>query len=437
MEKIIGIQIIVFLIANVAGNPCLKSSSECQEIRMPLVSNELKAPLVAELDISAMNKQLKSYIKDDIQLTFSKDIKDMVKSEQNNLKTTMLEDYTSKMKTTKEGYDNNISSIITNLQAKEGKVQEKMSEVLKNLNASEANFNEKMTDLLGGFEHKQESLKLAMLSEYLSKLQVSHDTNNQQIIDLANDLKSQFAHLSRNIKDESVEVKSYLQTQTKELDEWKAKLMETIKDTYAPLNLKDCSFMPRWNKLTSGVYTIYPNNVNGTQAYCAMTTDGGGWTVIQRRIDGTTNFDKTWNEYKEGFGDVEKEYWLGNKYLNILTSSGKYELRVDLVDTNNKKTYAVYKTFVVGDENSKFKLTIGDYTGTAGDRMNYNNGRSFTTKDRDNDSNSRNCASHYTRGPWWHKSCSHVYLNADLKKTKMRWYDTKFIKAVMKIRKIN
>ncbi|VDI71533.1 Hypothetical predicted protein, partial [Mytilus galloprovincialis] len=100
-------------------------------------------------------------------------------------------------------------------------------------------------------------------------------------------------------------------------------------------------------------------------------------------------------------------------------------------------TYADYKTFVVGDENSKFKLTIGDYTGTAGDRMNYNNGLLFSTKDRDNSPGSRDCASHYTQGPWWHKHCSFVYLNADLKKAKMRWNGTKFIKAVMKIRKIN
>ncbi|XP_052087285.1 fibrinogen-like protein A isoform X3 [Mytilus californianus] len=187
----------------------------------------------------------------------------------------------------------------------------------------------------------------------------------------------------------------------------------------------------------SGEYIIYPESLNGIQTYCDMTTDGGGWTVIQRRIDGTTNFDRTWNEYKEGFGDVEKEYWLGNKYLNILTSSGKYELRVDLVDTNNKKTYAVYKTFAVGDENSKFKLTIGVYTGTAGDNMHYSNGRYFTTKDRDNDSSSRNCATIFNLGPWWNGNCSNVSLNLDLKKSKMRWLVLKYIQSVMKIRKIN
>ncbi|CAC5422054.1 unnamed protein product [Mytilus coruscus] len=248
MEKIIGLQIILFMIAYVAGNPCLKS--ECREIRMPLVSNELKAPLVAELDITSMNKQLKSYISDDIQLTFSKDIKDMVKSEQNNLKTTMLKDYSSKMKETKEGYDLKISDIIQNLQANEGKVQEEMSEVYKNLNASEANFNEKLTDLLSGFEQKQESLKLAMLSEYLSKIQVSHDTNNKQIIDLANGLKTQFVNFSQNIKGE-------LQTQKKELEEWKANLMETMNETYAPKKIKDCSYM-RGKDKPSGVYNIYP-----------------------------------------------------------------------------------------------------------------------------------------------------------------------------------
>ncbi|CAC5377219.1 Fibrinogen-like protein A,Ryncolin-4,Angiopoietin-related protein 7,Angiopoietin-related protein 1,Ficolin-3,Ficolin-1-B,Ficolin-2,Ryncolin-1,Tenascin-R,Fibrinogen-like protein 1,Angiopoietin-1,Tenascin-X,Fibrinogen C domain-containing protein 1-A,Tenascin-N,Ryncolin-3,Tenascin,Fibroleukin,Fibrinogen C domain-containing protein 1,Ryncolin-2,Angiopoietin-related protein 6,Techylectin-5B,Angiopoietin-related protein 2,Angiopoietin-2,Microfibril-associated glycoprotein 4,Ficolin-1-A,Ficolin-1,Fibrinogen C dom len=208
-----------------------------------------------------------------------------------------------------------------------------------------------------------------------------------------------------------------------------------VRDVCVSEKYRDCSEM-RSKRRGSGIYTIYPEKSKGIKVYCDMT-DGKGWTVIQRRIDGSTDFRRTWNEYKEGFGDVRKEYWFGNKYLNILTSSGKYELRVDLVDTNHRKTYAVYKTFVVGDENSKYKLTVGDYTGTAGDRMNYNNGKYFTTKDRDNDSNSGNCATDPGYGPWWNGNCSHVALNLDLKKKKMRWSNHNFINAVMKIRKIN
>ncbi|XP_052087284.1 ficolin-1-like isoform X2 [Mytilus californianus] len=209
-----------------------------------------------------------------------------------------------------------------------------------------------------------------------------------------------------------------------------------VRDVCVSKTYRDCSEMNSKSR-GSGIYTIYPEKSKGIKVYCDMT-DGKGWTVIQRRFDGSTDFfGRTWNEYKEGFGDVQKEYWLGNKYLNILTSSGKYELRVDLVDTNNKKTYAVYKTFAVGDENSKFKLTIGVYTGTAGDNMHYSNGRYFTTKDRDNDSSSRNCATIFNLGPWWNGNCSNVSLNLDLKKSKMRWLVLKYIQSVMKIRKIN
>lgn len=210
-----------------------------------------------------------------------------------------------------------------------------------------------------------------------------------------------------------------------------------VRDVCDSRKYRDCSEMSSTRR-DSGIYTIYPEKSIGIKVYCEMTVDGKGWTVIQRRIDGSTDFfGRTWDEYKEGFGDVRKEYWLGNKYLNILTSSGKYELRVDLVNTKNKKTYAVYKTFVVGDENSKFKLTIGDYTGTAGNKMNYNNGKSFSTKDRDNDSRRDNCATIYNIGPWWNDNCSYVSLNLNLKKSKMRWLAFDFIKAEMKIRKIN
>lgn len=78
---------------------------------------------------------------------------------------------------------------------------------------------------------------------------------------------------------------------------------------------------------------------------CIMYVSGGGWTVIQRRQDGSVNFDRSWNEYKEGFGDLHTEYWLGNEHIHDLTSQGDYMLRIDLEDWSNKHKHALYQSF--------------------------------------------------------------------------------------------
>ncbi|XP_063402494.1 angiopoietin-related protein 7-like isoform X2 [Mytilus trossulus] len=433
MKKTISfiVQMVILSIVHVNSKPCSKSNSECKPVRMPLISNDLKAPLVAELDITSVNKQLESYINDDIKSTFSDEIQDMVKIEQDQTKTSMFEDYSLKLNTTKKEYDKRFSNIVQNLEGKQKAITREISEVYKNLSESESAFNTEITDSLSGFEHRQESLKLAMMSEYLSKLQQSQDANDHKFNDLACDLKSHFANLSQELREEFKKSTTNLQIKSQALEEWKTNLMETLNKTVSPLNkTKDCSYL---NTTLSGVYTIFPDEFNRIQAYCDMSTDGGGWTVLQRRIDRTTSFDRNWIDYKEGFGDPQTEYWLGNKYLNILTSKDKYELRVDLTDTNNKQTYAVYKRFSVGDENSKYKLSIGDYSGTAGNYMVYNNGIAFTN-DKDNDDYGRgNCAAFY--GPWWHIACSNSYLN-DKEHKLYYWGGYKYNKTQMMIRKI-
>lgn len=56
----------------VLARPC--SSKDCLEVRMPLQSDNLKAPLIAELDVSTMNQQLKEYIDDSINYTFTHNV---------------------------------------------------------------------------------------------------------------------------------------------------------------------------------------------------------------------------------------------------------------------------------------------------------------------------------------------------------------------------
>lgn len=72
---------------------------------------------------------------------------------------------------------------------------------------------------------------------------------------------------------------------------------------------------------------------------------GGGWTVIQRRLDGSVSFDRSWREYRDGFGDLHSEFWLGNDHIHDLSSQGEYSLRIHLQDWSNKHKHALYQSF--------------------------------------------------------------------------------------------
>ncbi|XP_044158320.1 LOW QUALITY PROTEIN: tenascin-like [Bufo gargarizans] len=168
----------------------------------------------------------------------------------------------------------------------------------------------------------------------------------------------------------------------------------------------DCSQIRQAGNRESGIYTIYPGgeDTTGVRVYCDQDTDGGGWTVFQRRTNGKLDFYQRWRTYVEGFGDPSDEFWLGLEWLHKLTSTPvKYELRVDL-RVGDESAYAVYSTFNVGTSRDRYKLLVGGYSGTAGDALNYHNGLKFTTWDKDNDLALTNCALSH-RGAFWYKNC--------------------------------
>ncbi|KAJ8305267.1 hypothetical protein KUTeg_015812, partial [Tegillarca granosa] len=132
---------------------------------------------------------------------------------------------------------------------------------------------------------------------------------------------------------------------------------------------------------SNGVYKIYPDGKIGFDVYCDMKTDGGGWTVIQKRYNGKTDFYRTWNEYKQGFGRNDK--------IHLLTKSTLYRLRVDLEDFKGVHKYASYSKFYVGDS------------------LTYHSGHKFATKDHDD---KHNCAKRF-KGAWWYNNCHYSNLN--------------------------
>ena len=162
----------------------------------------------------------------------------------------------------------------------------------------------------------------------------------------------------------------------------------------------------------SGMYKIKVEEFETRRVYCDMDTDNGGWIIIQRNKQGSgISFNRKWDEYEAGFGNLEGEFWYGLKGLSCLTESGDWEMRLDFQKTDETWSYLHYAKFKVGSVNQKYPLTLTGFTLKSGNLMANANSMKFSTPDADNDHYRYNCASQTHSGWWYYNNCGELNIN--------------------------
>lgn len=136
-----------------------------------------------------------------------------------------------------------------------------------------------------------------------------------------------------------------------------------------------------------------------------LVSSFNNWIVIQQRLNISNYFNQNWILYKNGFGSISDNHWLGLEKIHQLTSSASYQLRIE-VDTG-KWFSAEYNSFLVDSESMNYTINVFGYVGDAGDSLVYQNGRGFFTFDRDD---AIHCSSYYGGG-WWYSNCGECDLN--------------------------
>uniref|UniRef100_A0A182P2V4 Fibrinogen C-terminal domain-containing protein n=1 Tax=Anopheles epiroticus TaxID=199890 RepID=A0A182P2V4_9DIPT len=167
---------------------------------------------------------------------------------------------------------------------------------------------------------------------------------------------------------------------------------------------------------SSGIYRIDPDHPfnEPMTVLCDQQYEGGGWTVIQRRYDGSVNFFRDWKDYKHGFGTLHGEFWLGLENIYRLTNVAKHELAVVLMDFDGTVRTARYDKFRIAPETLHYGLIeLGNCNPcNAGDSLNVHLNESFSTYDRDHSKAPFNCAAKF-RGGWWFYRCHRCHLNGE------------------------
>ena len=187
---------------------------------------------------------------------------------------------------------------------------------------------------------------------------------------------------------------------------------------------RDCKDLFEQGLQRDGIYFIHSDDTDDLYRpiRCRMSIFGGGWTVIQKRFDGSTNFNLNWTSYKNGIGDLASEFWYGNENIHNLTKNGDNEVLFELKAADGQYYHPYYDQFKIKSESQKYQATVGSYKHVYGQALppyppelsgrpngqdfELANGQYFSTVDSDNDGTDEyNCA-FFLEGGFWLNYCT-------------------------------
>jgi len=230
----------------------------------------------------------------------------------------------------------------------------------------------------------------------IKTLETERDENEKKIWNLESSLNTCTKEIHTKTRETS-ELKTQLNSSSAKIDE----LNEIITSHLTCCKASSCE--PFGN--SSSIHAIQVPGVDPFKVLCDGHLNGIGWTVIQRRINGSVSFYQNWTEYKNGFGSLTGEFFIGLEKLHHMTKAEPQELYIHLEDFEGQTRYAKYDKFEVGSEEESYALkSLGNFEGTVSDQLRFNEGQKFSTFDRKNDRSSSNCAVTLSGG-WWYDKC--------------------------------
>ncbi|XP_016058918.1 PREDICTED: angiopoietin-related protein 4 [Miniopterus natalensis] len=175
---------------------------------------------------------------------------------------------------------------------------------------------------------------------------------------------------------------------------------------------RDCQELFEEGERQSGLFQIQPQGSLPFLVNCKMSSDGG-WTIIQRRQDGSVDFNQPWEAYKTGFGDPQGEFWLGLEKMHLILGDRGSHLAVQLQDWEGNAKSLQFPIRLGGEDTAYSLQLTAPMASELGPTTVTPSGLSlpFSTWDQDHDlSRDKNCAKSLSGG-WWFGTCGHSNLN--------------------------